>query len=333
MITKEMWGTKILDGDSADRYFSICSESIPADEEGENHHILPRSMFPEYDKCSWNIVRLSYINHYKVHEILASICINKSDEFKMLHAWNLICNTRDGLFIDADTYNSLKTRRVELLSENMSGAGNPMYGVSGENAPCFGRVGEKHPMFGRNHLPETIERIKASSSGENHWAYGIRGENHPLFGYRHSEESIKKMCEKQKGKVVSDETKEKLRVARTGKKLSQDTKDKIRTASSGRKHSDASKEKMCYVQGKWSYLRYSDSGELLEVYRTLEDLRRGGFTNSIRNVFQIGLKHYAGFRWLRIPKLLDESAVEDCYADDRYKAYAEPIDSTQPKDV
>ena len=44
----------------------------------ERHHILPRSMFPEFIKDEWNIVKLSYSNHVKAHELLYKIYKNKS---------------------------------------------------------------------------------------------------------------------------------------------------------------------------------------------------------------------------------------------------------------
>lgn len=36
----------------------------------EKHHILDRASFPEYTKCSWNIVELLYEHHVYVHELL-----------------------------------------------------------------------------------------------------------------------------------------------------------------------------------------------------------------------------------------------------------------------
>jgi hypothetical protein len=37
----------------------------------EFHHILPRSQFPEYIGYDWNLIRLSYKDHIKSHELLA----------------------------------------------------------------------------------------------------------------------------------------------------------------------------------------------------------------------------------------------------------------------
>ena len=37
----------------------------------ENHHILPKKVYPEYKKDKWNIVRLPYRAHYLAHYMLA----------------------------------------------------------------------------------------------------------------------------------------------------------------------------------------------------------------------------------------------------------------------
>lgn len=52
----------------------------------ESHHILPRSMYPEYAKSSWNLVRLNYKNHVYAHELLAKFFNNS----KMKRAYSFI---------------------------------------------------------------------------------------------------------------------------------------------------------------------------------------------------------------------------------------------------
>lgn len=49
----------------------------------EQHHILPKALFPEYEKCSWNRVKLLAYDHYVAHYLLA---FQKNS--KMLHAIN-----------------------------------------------------------------------------------------------------------------------------------------------------------------------------------------------------------------------------------------------------
>ena len=44
----------------------------------EKHHILPQYKFKEYSKLEWNIVRLSYPDHIKAHELLYLAYTNRS---------------------------------------------------------------------------------------------------------------------------------------------------------------------------------------------------------------------------------------------------------------
>jgi hypothetical protein len=44
----------------------------------EKHHILPRSIFPEYEKESWNIVELSYEDHVDAHLYLFKAINNRT---------------------------------------------------------------------------------------------------------------------------------------------------------------------------------------------------------------------------------------------------------------
>jgi hypothetical protein len=37
----------------------------------ENHHILPKCLFPEYVKSKWNMIRLKAYDHYHAHYLLA----------------------------------------------------------------------------------------------------------------------------------------------------------------------------------------------------------------------------------------------------------------------
>ena len=56
-----------------DKYFQIIEkyrEGMDADIV-ERHHILPKSMFPQYEKESWNLITLSLKAHFICHMLLA----------------------------------------------------------------------------------------------------------------------------------------------------------------------------------------------------------------------------------------------------------------------
>jgi hypothetical protein len=66
------------------RYIGLLSSDIVG---GERHHILPKSIFPEYKNCDWNIVKVSLRKHYILHLIL-----HKMLGGKMTTAFLLMCN-------------------------------------------------------------------------------------------------------------------------------------------------------------------------------------------------------------------------------------------------
>lgn len=52
------------------------------------HHILPKSIFPEYNKNALNIVHLTHYNHFIAHVILA-----ETNDYRMLQAINRMYNS------------------------------------------------------------------------------------------------------------------------------------------------------------------------------------------------------------------------------------------------
>lgn len=86
-------------------------EPIADDEYTEKHHILPRSMYPEYVNDAWNIKVLTYNNHILAHEYLAKMFNNLS----MWRAFNFMLryNAED------------KHKFAEQLSNIYSGDNNP----------------------------------------------------------------------------------------------------------------------------------------------------------------------------------------------------------------
>ena len=138
MITKEMWEGRFVDNEMTAEYFDICSK--PYDGVGEKHHILPKSLWPEFSKAKWNLVNLSYRNHYKAHELLTQICSLASDRQKMALAWSHMRKSIDGdVFITEERYAELRDANRHLYS------------------------GENHPMYGKTHTSEVVEAMTQRS--------------------------------------------------------------------------------------------------------------------------------------------------------------------------
>lgn len=138
-----------LQNDSTNEYLKIVQ--LPHMGMGERHHILPVCMFPEFKKSEWNLVNLSFENHYRVHELLPFMTTGEA-KYKLLCAWNQMCGRTSGEFIDATRYAELK----RLFAEN-----NPS-----KREDVKSKKREKQIKYWSD--PENITKI----SGENHHNYG-----------------------------------------------------------------------------------------------------------------------------------------------------------------
>lgn len=133
-------------------YFELVDSDCEQVKYTETHHILPRSMFPEYDKEPWNLVRLTYQQHYRAHEILPFICRKDEHRKSMISAWVITCGTRSGVVVNADQYAELKRMQSDMMSERTRGEKNYFYGKHWS--------GEQNPFFGKKHSEEHKEYIR-----------------------------------------------------------------------------------------------------------------------------------------------------------------------------
>lgn len=143
-------------------YFEICNNDTNEPKYFEKHHILPKSMFKEFVKCGWNLVNLSYRNHYRAHEILPFICIQKPHIAKMSYAWAITCYTKDtSKFIDVALYEQLKILQKTPKSKETR---------SKMSASC---TGELNHNYNKKLSDETRAKMSDSRRGEKHNMYGI----------------------------------------------------------------------------------------------------------------------------------------------------------------
>lgn len=224
----------------AQKYFNFIKKYAIDEVEGytETHHILPKSLFPEYDKEGWNLVQLTARQHFIAHVLLA-----KAFGGRMWHAVNMMThcdeNGKRNYRVSSRIYEIMKVERAKQLSVEMTGENNPMYGTS--------RKGKDNPMYGKTHSDEAklkqSEKSKAYYSNPENLRFG---EKNGMFGktYTHSEESKALISIANKGKLVSDETKEKQRIAKLGKSMPDGFGEKLSIALSGVKKSNQGKKNM-----------------------------------------------------------------------------------------
>lgn len=173
-----------------------------SDEYTERHHILPKSLFPEFRsmaKDSENIVRLSAREHYVCHFLLYKHYKSLGDSdgmHKMATAWHCMSITRS-----SRKYVLSRKAHGEAQSARVSGKNNPMYG-------------KKSGFAGKKHTEETLEKLRGPRDL--------------------SEESRKRYSAVAKKRTYSDETRKKLSDSAKKRKTSDATKAKLSKMAKGR---------------------------------------------------------------------------------------------------
>lgn len=71
----------------------------------EFHHILPKSLFPNWEKRKSNIIPLTAREHFFCHKLLTKIYPNS---FELKHCLWLMYNTRDGIYKNSKEYEKYK---------------------------------------------------------------------------------------------------------------------------------------------------------------------------------------------------------------------------------
>lgn len=67
-------------------YRSIVERVSIQNEYTENHHILPKSIFPNLKDYKWNLSRLSYREHFLAHWLLSKCMVQTKHRMQMLNA-------------------------------------------------------------------------------------------------------------------------------------------------------------------------------------------------------------------------------------------------------
>lgn len=115
IVNKFVNKVNVLDKDILKLYINFCFENNDFNCNGEEHHILPKSLFPEYSDFSihdFNKTKLSYTNHLKAHYLL--ILSIESEE--MLYAFNMMNNFYNKNNIaNLENYELLKIQFKEML--------------------------------------------------------------------------------------------------------------------------------------------------------------------------------------------------------------------------
>lgn len=99
-------------------YINFCIINNDNNIEGENHHILPESIFPEYKDFRIydnNKTRLSYVNHLKAHYLL-TLAIDNDEMFYAFNMMNNFYNQNN--IARLDEYDKLKINFKKILKNS-----------------------------------------------------------------------------------------------------------------------------------------------------------------------------------------------------------------------
>lgn len=210
-------------------YFELCSKDTEEPKYCHKHHILPKSIYPEFRLSEWNIVKLTYKDHYRAHELLPFICLHEVDRYKMANAWTMM--GRFKAVVDADE--GLWEHLYKLQVESKLGANNPMYGkspsVETRAKASKSLTGLRKPELMKQRLAiaktgtkmprEGVEKSAAAHRGKVPTAEARENMRNSQLGRKHSEDTKRKQSEWHKGRPRTPEVIEKRRATILGKSL------------------------------------------------------------------------------------------------------------------
>ncbi len=219
----------------------------------ERHHILPKSLFPQWKNEKRNIVLLTAKEHFFCHELLTKIYPSKEMNYALFRL------ATDGL------HNIKSPREFERIKSLVSGKFSSFYGKTHttevRDRIRKSKIGEKNPAFGKKWFTDGAHNILAFECPNGFYAgrtVNLSDEQRKRMGSG----SIKRIGKKvfnngkievrafecpegfvhgslhspNKGRIFGEEARLKMSKAHKGKKLSDDCKKKISESNKGKKH-------------------------------------------------------------------------------------------------
>lgn len=191
---------------------------LPSNEYGENHHVKPRSLYPDLAKDPDNIVRLTASEHYKCHYYLVKMYEETGETKayqKMVFALNQMSLrmvkgmtfTKDELECFSRIYEESKIHYSKVKSST------PVSEETRKKISAAGK-GLKRTVETRQKISAGLKGKPKSEEARRRMSETRQGENAPWYGKSHTEEWKEKMSKTLKGHPVSEETKRKIAEAR-----------------------------------------------------------------------------------------------------------------------
>ena len=205
-------------------YSNICLRALnrilPDSIYTETHHILPKSIYPQYAKDKDNLVKLTAREHFICHWLLTKF-INDN---KIIYAFSMMLpnKTSKRYFPKSSiVYQNLK----EKFLENNKGSSGYKWYTNGIENKVFNNIKEVPNGFfpGRTFSDAHKNKLKGISKSDDQKRKqslsmigkpGVVGDNNPAK----RPEVKEKIRKARQGSIASPETKLKMRLAKVGKK-------------------------------------------------------------------------------------------------------------------
>jgi len=148
--------TKLKEWLSHDLYVEYVNiiKTSPKTKNTEKHHILPRSIFPEFKNDPDNLVELDVIDHLLAHRVLA-----KTQDHRMILAFFMMFT------YEHKRYASLSEEQQQVVLHEKAIARQAMRQV--KKVQMKGKYdGEDNPFYGKSHSDKTKKAISNAHKGK-----------------------------------------------------------------------------------------------------------------------------------------------------------------------
>ena len=173
-----------------DKCYTLESSRVSNGVRGAYHHILPRSLFPEYEKAipplrsNWNEVLMTHKEHFVAHHLLFEIYGRSGP---MAKAFLRVCNgTSTSEFCKKMNLDQLRNWNYQVSESTRS-----------KLSAC--KKGKAQTEEHKKKVRETLVGRPVSQSTRDKMSKSKSGENHHFYGKTLTESHLKKMSDSMRG--------------------------------------------------------------------------------------------------------------------------------------